>query len=354
MLKELTMAEITGRPKILKKVNRTLVIEALTEMGSATRVELAGKTKISQPTVNSIVRELLNDGVITEKGEAISSGGRRAQIYQLNFDFNCVLAVIVYPTEFHYSVVNLAGESLEAGISKISNKNITESLTQLISSIIVGRQNITTISIGVPGAVDNFGRIFAIPQLQQWEGVNLQQELAKKYPDYVITLENDMNAMALGYYETVQEAEIKDLVYAYVGDGLGMGIIANGNIINGFSSFAGEVGYMFTGDVNTESHEAYAPFEVAFKHSIENNHSGEVIGRMIVNVICVLNPPMIVFGGKYASDKMLTDIENYCIKHLPTIAIPGFEHVKNEEEYYFTGLVKKGYQKADETIRITK
>ena len=50
--------EITGKPTVIKEVNRGLLKDALSRMGQATRVELSKYTGISQPTVNVLIREM--------------------------------------------------------------------------------------------------------------------------------------------------------------------------------------------------------------------------------------------------------------------------------------------------------
>ena len=49
--------ELTGKPAVMKEINISLIVDALQTLGSASRVELCNYTKISQPTVNQLIRE---------------------------------------------------------------------------------------------------------------------------------------------------------------------------------------------------------------------------------------------------------------------------------------------------------
>ena len=52
---------LTGKPGLLKEINIGLIKDALLKHGRATRVELASLTNISQPTVNLLIKELLEE-----------------------------------------------------------------------------------------------------------------------------------------------------------------------------------------------------------------------------------------------------------------------------------------------------
>ena len=76
--------EITGKPTVLKELNIGLIKAALGEHGQATRVEIAKLTGISQPTVNLLIKELIENETVLNLGAAPSTGGRRAEVYTLS------------------------------------------------------------------------------------------------------------------------------------------------------------------------------------------------------------------------------------------------------------------------------
>ena len=60
--------ELTGKPAVMKEINISLIVDALQALGSASRVELCNYTKISQPTVNQLIRELMTDNTVLSLG----------------------------------------------------------------------------------------------------------------------------------------------------------------------------------------------------------------------------------------------------------------------------------------------
>ena len=83
-------------------------------------------------------------------------------------------------------------------------------LSKHIEGLIATFPKISSISIGVPGSVDN-GRIFYIPGYEKFQNFNLKSHLEEQFSIPVV-IENDMNAAVLGYYKTM-ETMIIPLLY---------------------------------------------------------------------------------------------------------------------------------------------
>lgn len=333
------MSEIIGSPGILKQVNTKLVLDALAANPRATRVELASYVGLSQPTVNAIIDSLLKRGVIEALGYAASNGGRRAQTYQLNPNHSHVVILWVTASDLNFCLINTAGEVLKKGSS--THADTAEVLPQVysvIDQLFANDLNIKAISMAVPGAVSLSGTVFAIPQLPEWEELPLQTLLQERY-SVPATIHNDMNVVAYGYYlQTLQETR-DDLAFIHIGKGIGAGIVVNGSIVKGFSSFAGEISYMYTGEVQNTSH-GRGPFEIQYQNADGLQEQAEVIGRMLVNIICTINPAVLAFGGSGISRELIADIRRWCERCLPAFAVPNMQTVKDESVYYTAGLSK--------------
>lgn len=333
------MSEIIGSPKILKQVNTKLIIDALAANPKATRVELASYVGLSQPTVNAIIGSLLKHGVIEALGYAASSGGRRAQTYRLNPNHSHVVILWVTGTDLNYCLINAGGDALKKGQSKlVQTEDALEQAYSILDQLFSNDFNIKAISISVPGAVSLSGTVFAIPQLPEWEELPLQALLQERY-GVPATVHNDMNVVAYGYYLLNLQESREDLALIHIGKGIGAGIIVNGSIIKGFSSFAGEISYMYTGTVPGAS-QGRGPFEIQYQNATTPQEQAEVIGRMLVNIICTINPAVVAFSGSGISKELLADIRRWCEKCLPAFALPNMQTVKDESVYYTAGLSK--------------
>lgn len=74
----------------MKKINRNLVLKTLIDNDHLSRIEISQLSGLSPSTVTSLVSELLNESVITETGEEVSTGGRKRIDLSINSDYAAV------------------------------------------------------------------------------------------------------------------------------------------------------------------------------------------------------------------------------------------------------------------------
>lgn len=104
------------------------------------------------------------------------------------------------------------------------------------------------IGIGAPCANHFKGTIDHAPNLS-WKGIlPLAESLKKYYPNTPILITNDANAAAIGEMIYGGAKGMKDFIVVTLGTGLGSGFVANGELIYGFDSFAGELGHVKVAD----------------------------------------------------------------------------------------------------------
>ena len=66
--------------KDVKRRNRQVVVEAVMESGSMSRVEIARKTELAPSTVSSLVSELMGEGILAEAGTVTTAGRSRTEL----------------------------------------------------------------------------------------------------------------------------------------------------------------------------------------------------------------------------------------------------------------------------------
>ena len=158
--------------------------------------------------------------------------------------------------------VDIGGTSIKIGLVKrngelkecwqiptdISNNgenildDITKSITLKLKDFNIEKEEIIGIGMGVPGPVNKEGIVFKCVNLG-WGVFNVSQELEKKIGLKVV-VGNDANVAALGEMWQGGGKGYSDLVLFTLGTGVGGGVIVNGNIINGVTGAAGEIGHM--------------------------------------------------------------------------------------------------------------
>ena len=333
---------LTGTQNVLKELNSSLIKDALAKCGQATRVELAKIKKISQPTVNLLIKALLADQTVISLGAAASTGGRRAEVYALNHKKSAVALLTVNESFYETSVIDMELKEEIHGRSKRNKeeKCLTQ-IQEILAKLIRQNSNIRAISVGVPGAVTMEGEVFAVPSVSEWENFPLRQAL-EEYFSLPVQVTNDINATAVGY--TFVHPGVRDMVYISTdGEGIGAGVILNGDLYPGCKSFAGELGYMQLGRRSVEALMA---------ESTSRQASPSWLAQIIVNIACMFNPEKIVLAGDADQESVICEVKGICEQLLPERVIPQIAGAGKEESYYLKGLGRIGRELLNQDIHI--
>lgn len=345
------MSELSGRPNVLKRVNSDLIKSTLKNMGSATKAELARETGISLTTVGLILSALVNEGEVLNQGFDESSGGRRAERYTLNLNHSLAAALCVEDKYIDYAIGNTAGDLLEDGRTEIKQGKHMEAVEALIDTLIAKYSAIRCIGLGVPAAVDN-GYLFTGTKLKDWYNFNVQAYLEQKY-NLPIILENDLNAIAIGFsYNRLKEAGLANssalnMVYIhFTTDGTGAGIIADGNLIRGFSHFAGELGFLKLDNGKTLD-------DVVDKQHA-NEEYADAIAFAISAINCIVNPEYVVIGGEAFEFHNLDLINEYCSRYILENVRPEIIPAEHCRMDYISGVMHLTIEEMNSGIRLIK
>ncbi len=107
---------------------------------------------------------------------------------------------------------------------------------------VTGEFEVKAIGIGAPNGNYYHGTIEDPPNLI-WEGIIPLCDLMSKYYDIPVVLTNDANAAALGEMIYGGAKDMKHFIVYTLGTGLGSGIVINGEVLYGYTGFAGEIGH---------------------------------------------------------------------------------------------------------------
>ena len=121
-----------------------------------------------------------------------------------------------------------------------------EAATHRLNQRTGGKQNPRPLaaSLAVAGAVDiGSGVVTTSPNLPQWQNVPLRALIEDRLSLQTFMI-NDASAAALGEHAYGAGRGTKDMVFITVSTGIGGGIIINGELYQGISGAAGEIGHM--------------------------------------------------------------------------------------------------------------
>lgn len=117
-------------------------------------------------------------------------------------------------------------------------------IISLIKKLGEDKYEIIGIGIGAPNGNYYNGTIENAANLE-WKGIVPFVEKMKRYfPNLPVIITNDANAAAIGEMVYGGAKGMKDFIVVTLGTGLGSGFVANGKLVYGHDSFAGELGHV--------------------------------------------------------------------------------------------------------------
>ena len=236
----------------MHRMNTSLILSTLRRSAPISRAGLASLTGMNKATVSMIVRTLLEDGLIHEIGVDLSNAevGRPGINLALNPEAGYLIGIeigvgfiSIIATNFDMTVIARRFEDTTELASQEAILDRVLTLLQETYRQLGHRRRIFGIGVGVPGLVDTAsGTLLFAPNLG-WRDVPLLELLRARFP-VPIAIANEANMAAFGESYFGAEEEGRFLVYVSSGVGLGGGIVMDGRLISGATGFAGEFGHM--------------------------------------------------------------------------------------------------------------
>ncbi len=234
----------------IRNINQTLLLHLIREKQPISRAEIAKVSGLRPGTVSSIVNRLMRKGVIYEGAEGASSGGRKPTFLHINGENAYVLAIDIGVHDTVYAVSDFNGRILQqkALMTEGKPKDFLRRLAAEIGNTIeknYPRVKFEAVGVSVPGLIKrDTGEVAVSPNLE-WNDLPVKAILEESLslPVYV---ENDANAAAYSelWYGPLDEIKVKTLLYILVVDGLGTGLIINGELHVGSQIGLGGFGHM--------------------------------------------------------------------------------------------------------------
>jgi predicted NBD/HSP70 family sugar kinase len=230
-----------------RQINRRIALNFIRRHQPMSRADLARHSGLQRSTVSAIIDQLIREGWVTEGAIGHVTRGRRPRFLHLNVERAGILAVELRP---EMTTVGLAG--VDARFVRQASwptpkdpKTFVAEVARTVAGFRAAHPQIVCEGMGVslPGRVDNTGRLVFAPNLG-WAPVNLQQllEAALKLP---VVVENAANACALAeHWFGPQPEHVRHLIAVTVSEGIGVGLLVNGQLVHGGNSLAGEFGHV--------------------------------------------------------------------------------------------------------------
>jgi len=238
-----------ARSSTIRDINRQIVLNYIRERGPISRAVIARETALQRSTVSLIVDELKIDGLVEEVGGE-STGGRPPSLLSLRTADAVAIGIDVGTSRTVVGTSDLAGRVLEQVQFETKRKPhemINETVAHATRLFDKNKNTIEGIGVSLPGLVDQETGRSDIPYFK-WHDLPLAGELKAAFR-VPVTLDNDANAAALAelWFGRPEIREVRDFIMVLVEEGLGTGIVFDGQVYKGEAGAAGEFGHMTIG-----------------------------------------------------------------------------------------------------------
>ncbi|HKR00402.1 MAG TPA: ROK family transcriptional regulator [Pyrinomonadaceae bacterium] len=284
---DLTRAQ-AARAGTIRDINRQIVLNYVREREPISRADIARETALQRSTVSTIVDALQADGLIEEIGAGESTGGRRPTLLRIRTSGVMAIGVDIAPSQTIVATSNLAGRVLEQEKFP-TDPEFRKTITRVVDCVREMARKysglIEAVGVSLPGLVDTtMSRVIYVPYFK-WRDIEIAEIIADA-TGLDVTVENDANAAALAelWFGRPEVSQVRDFVMVLVAEGIGTGIVFDGQIYKGRYSAAGEFGHMIIGPEapvacscgNYDCWEAFSSERAALsRHRMKANEKGQ-------------------------------------------------------------------------------
>src|SRR6201988_2966827 len=235
-----------------REINRQIALNLIRTHQPISRADLARLMNVRRGVASLLVSELLTESLIFEGavGEAMGRGRRPTFLY-IDSRQRCVVGVDIRASRTYILITDLMGRQLGVVSSFQTNREVDvliQELARRIKQVLSDYKEVGACEgggVAVPGKVDPAkGRVVHAPTLS-WRDINLRDPLAVAL-GIPVQIENSGKECALAQVWATRSDVVAagSSVFVSVSDGVGVGIVVNGEVLRGRHNTAGEFGHV--------------------------------------------------------------------------------------------------------------
>jgi len=230
-----------------RQVNRQILLNLVREHQPISRADLARRMTLGRGVVTTLVKQLLNEGALYEGALADLPRGRRPTMLYVETRDRLVVAIDVRFSRIDVLLSDFGGKqiALERFGTRFDPEQLLDELAIRVRRLLrthAAEGRCEGIGMVIPGMVDRHsGRVLNAPQLG-WRDVQVRSGLAER-TGLPVHVENAPAACALAHI-WLGPSGVRDFVYVSVSDGVGTGVVVNGEVVRGHGHTAGEFGHI--------------------------------------------------------------------------------------------------------------
>jgi predicted NBD/HSP70 family sugar kinase len=229
-----------------RHINREIVLQLIHARQPISRADLARVSGLQRSTVSQIIEQLIRERWIREGAIAQLPRGRRPTMLVLN-DELVVLAADIHPRQVTVAMIDLNGRLLSRSTLPLGS-DPSKSVAGMIDCMqrirdSYPKKSLEGIGISVPGRVDKESHCLIFAPNLKWPKYDIKQVVERRM-GLPTEMENAATACLMSELWFGRMDGVRDAVLITVSEGIGAGILANGQIISGRHGMAGEFGHI--------------------------------------------------------------------------------------------------------------
>lgn len=231
--------------------NRQVVLGLVRRHQPVGRAEIARLSGLSTQAVSNIIAELTDQAFLSVAGRNVKGRGLPVVQYTLNKEGAFALGIEVRPDAMFAALVNLAGEtrftqriSLSSNAPSIVSSHALKLKADALRHAGLEPSQLLGAGVVMPGP---FGQIGlddgGLSELVGWDDIDPVRYFEEALGTAII-VENDATGAAVAERIGGVAQDLKSYCYIYFGAGLGLGVVADGDVMRGAYGNAGEIGHI--------------------------------------------------------------------------------------------------------------
>lgn len=236
-----------------REINRQIALTLIRTHQPVSRADLSRLMETNRANITFLVNQLLEEKLVCEGAQGNEKvRGRKPTFLYLNSQKSFAVAVDVRASRTFLMMTDSIGRQIgdiNSFPTELDPQKFVAALVARIRQILRGLPDASGcegIGIVIPGMLDRKSGVVLHAPTLGWRDVNLLAPLQAEFGEVEVHLENSGKACALSQIWATRSdgAAFNDIVFVSVSDGLGVGIVINGELLRGRHNTAGEFGHV--------------------------------------------------------------------------------------------------------------
>lgn len=322
-----------------RAARRRMITEMLRERGATARSDLVKLTRLPRAAVGELLDDLRRDGAVELCPPTEARSGRPSPHFRLVTPDRLLIGLAMHAGGVRALVADHAGRVQHADFRPVPLTHDTSELFRVAAELArsledsYGRPGAdAAVAVSVPAPVHPVtGHFGARGVLPMFSGFSAAEKIAAVL-GRPVRIDNNAQLAALAEARRGFDREVRDLLYLRADQYTGAGIVAGGRMHRGAIGYAGEVGHLNVREIGPlcvcgsrgclSAFLTPASFRALLDHRPDNGppdedrlltlaaggnrlaqrallDAGRLIGRTVAPLVDVLNPAMVVVGGRF-------------------------------------------------------